>query len=32
MKYRETLEYIRENGYSRFIAAADGWKGAYGRL
>ncbi len=31
-KYRQSLEYIRENGYARFIAAASEWKGPYGRL
>jgi hypothetical protein len=31
-KYRQALEYIRENGYDRFIAIADKWTGPYGRL
>lgn len=31
-RYRASLEFIRENGYDRFLANAAGWKGAYGRL
>lgn len=31
-KYRETLEFIRANGYERFVEKADKWKGAYGKL
>ena len=31
-KYRQSIEFIRKNGYPSFIAIADGWKGAYGRL
>lgn len=31
-KYRQSLEYIRTNGYDRFLAAAAEWVGAYGRL
>jgi hypothetical protein len=30
--YRESLEFIRKNGYPAFIRLADTWKGAYGRL
>lgn len=32
MKYKQAIEFIRKNGYSKFIKLADGWKGAYGRL
>ena len=31
-KYKEALEYIKENGYNEFIKKADSWKGAYGKL
>jgi hypothetical protein len=31
-KYRQSLEFIRDNGYDRFIEIADTWKGPYGRL
>lgn len=31
-KYRESLEFIRAHGYAAFLAQADSWKGAYGRL
>ncbi len=31
-KYRQSLDYIRTNGYDRFLAAAAEWNGAYGRL
>ena len=31
-KYREAIEYIRENGYEEFIKTADSWKGPYGKL
>ncbi len=30
-KYRQALEYIRTNGYEKFIAIADGWKCQYGK-
>jgi hypothetical protein len=30
-KYREATEFIRANGYDRFIEIADGWKGQYGK-
>jgi hypothetical protein len=31
-KYKQAIEFIRKNGYSRFIKLADKWKGAYGKL
>jgi hypothetical protein len=31
-KYKQSIEFIRKNGYPKFIEAAKGWKGAYGRL
>jgi len=31
-KYREALEYIRENGYEEFEKRANGWKNACGKL
>jgi hypothetical protein len=31
-KYRESMEFIRKNGYPAFIAAARSWKRAYGSL
>ena len=31
-KYKESLEFIRANGYSDFIGRARDWKRAYGRL
>jgi hypothetical protein len=30
-KYRQALEFIRENGYARFIEIADTWRGPYGK-
>lgn len=30
-KYHQALDYIRANGYERFIAVADGWKIQYGK-
>jgi hypothetical protein len=30
-KYRQALEYIRENGYEEFLDITDGWTRAYGR-
>ena len=30
-KYKEALEYIRANGYDKFLDVADGWGGAYGK-
>ncbi|MBN2082567.1 DUF3795 domain-containing protein [bacterium] len=31
-KYHEALEFIRQHGYGAFLAAASGWRGAYGKL
>ena len=31
-KYRQALEFIRKNGYARFIKAAAGWTNACGGL
>ena len=31
-KYKQSIEFIRNNGYERFITMADGWKNAYGTL
>jgi len=31
-KYQQSIEFIRQNGYTRFMEIADGWKGPYGRL
>jgi hypothetical protein len=31
-KYKQSLEFIKENGYEGFIEAARDWKGPYGRL
>ena len=31
-KYRQATDYIKNNGYAKFIEVADGWKGPYGRL
>ncbi len=31
-KYRESLEFIKINGYSEFIDRAKGWNRAYGKL
>lgn len=30
-KYKEALEYIRINGYEKFISITDGWKMQYGK-
>lgn len=30
-KYRQALEYVRENGYEPFLVVADRWSGAYGK-
>jgi len=30
-KYRQALEFIRENGYAKFLEIADTWRGPYGR-
>ena len=31
-KYKETIEFIKNNGYRKFLELADKWKGAYGKL
>jgi hypothetical protein len=31
-KYKESIEFIKKNGYSEFIKFSDKWKGAYGKL
>ena len=31
-KYRQTIEFIAKNGYTKFIKLADNWTGAYGKL
>jgi hypothetical protein len=31
-KYRQSIEFIKGNGYARFIEAAGGWNGSCGRL
>jgi hypothetical protein len=31
-KYRQSLEFVRKNGYSEFIKSSDKWKGPYGKL
>lgn len=31
-KYRQSIEFIRYNGYLRFIEIADNWNGPYGRF
>lgn len=31
-KYRQSIEFIRENGYQKFLEKTGGWSGAYGRL
>lgn len=31
-KYKESIEFIRQNGYPAFITAAQSWKHAYGSL
>jgi hypothetical protein len=30
-KYKEALQYIKQYGYSRFMAVASGWKRPYGK-
>ena len=30
-KYKQAIEFIRENGYANFIRIADTWKNAYGK-
>jgi hypothetical protein len=31
-KYEDALEFIRKNGYPKFIRLAGKWRGAYGKL
>lgn len=31
-KYKQSMDYIVENGYPKFIKLADKWKGPYGKL
>jgi hypothetical protein len=31
-KYKEAIEFIKKNGYSKFIKLADKWKNVYGKL
>ena len=31
-KYKQSIEFIRENGYTKFISIADAWSGPYGKL
>lgn len=31
-RYRQSIEFIKNNGYEKFVEIADGWKGPYGRL
>jgi hypothetical protein len=31
-KYRQAMEFIRENGYDSLIMIADKWKGPYGKF
>ncbi|MFX1239232.1 MAG: DUF3795 domain-containing protein [Promethearchaeota archaeon] len=31
-KYKESIEFIRKNGYSKFIEISSSWKGPYGKL
>ena len=31
-KYKESIEFIRSNGYKEFIKLADNWSGPYGKL
>jgi len=31
-RYEQSIEYIREHGYERFVAAANNWKGPYGKF
>jgi hypothetical protein len=30
-KYKQAIEFIRENDYTKFIKISDKWKNAYGR-
>jgi hypothetical protein len=31
-KYKQSIEFIRENGYDKFLILADTWQGPYGKL
>jgi hypothetical protein len=31
-KYEQSIEFIRKNGYERFLEKADKWKGPYGKI
>lgn len=31
-KYKQAIEFIRKNGYSKFIQSTDSWNNAYGKL
>ncbi len=31
-KYKQTIDYIREYGYDKFLKIADNWPGPYGKL
>jgi len=31
-KYKQSIDFIRENGYAKFTRIADDWTGPYGRL
>jgi hypothetical protein len=31
-KYKQSIDFIRENGYAKFMSIADSWKRAYGKL
>lgn len=31
-KYKQSIEFIRNNGYPKFLDIANGWKGPYGKI
>ena len=31
-KYKQSIDFIRENGYAEFTKIADTWRGPYGKL
>jgi hypothetical protein len=31
-KYKEAIEFIKKNGYKKFLKSANKWKNAYGKL
>ena len=31
-KYRQSIEFVRQNGYDSFIRIADNWTGPYGKF